>query len=182
MQTPSCYSRQNCTPRAPLHCAKPSPPHLKRPFKYFSFAKQAVPPKEAEGNWNDLGLIFLGEGILSGHSSTFSPCELFLEQTVKHIFQIFVFSCLSSSRCTMGGISPGGSPLFLISKKWWLIYTVIHARWQPWRKLSIEWPFGDRKGAFYFSRKSLHGQVYCSLLWPQIRGTLYVSPGLMLGT
>lgn len=70
MKTSLRYSRQNCTQRAPLHCAERSREDLKRPFKYFSFAKQALAAKETKGNWDDLGLIFLGDGISFGsHSS-----------------------------------------------------------------------------------------------------------------
>lgn len=43
------------------HCFTPQreiAPESHMTLIYFSFAKQAVPPKEAKGNLNDLGLIF----------------------------------------------------------------------------------------------------------------------------
>lgn len=154
MKTSSHYSRQNCTQCAPLHCAERSRENLKRPFKYFSFAKQALSGKEAKGNWDDLGLIFLGDRILLGHGGTLLLPKLLLEQTVKHIFNIFVFACLISSPRTLGGISPGppGSLCFLASKKQWLIYTVTCVRCQLSGKWSVEWPCAGKEGAFYFSK------------------------------
>lgn len=141
MKTSSHYSRQNCTQCAPLHCAERSWEALKRPFQYFSFAKQALSMKETKGNEDALGLIFLGDEILLGHIST----PLLLPQTppwtAKRIFNIFVFGCLISSASALGGISPGslGSLCFLASKKEWLIYTVTSARRQLWGAWRVEW-------------------------------------------
>ena len=59
MKISSWYSRQNRTQNTSLHCSERSPKDLKQPLKYFSFAKQAVPPKERKGNLNYPGLIFL---------------------------------------------------------------------------------------------------------------------------
>lgn len=157
MKTSSHYSRQNCTQCAPLHCTERSWENLQRPFKYFSFAKQALSVKETKGNWDDLGLISLGDRILLGHGGTLLLPKLLLEQTVKHIFNIFVFACLISSMRTPGGISPGppGSLCFLASKKEWLIYTVTHARCQCSGKWSVEWPRAGEEGAFHFSKAFL---------------------------
>lgn len=105
MKTSSHYSRQNCTLRAPLHCMERSGEDRKRLLKYFSLAKQALSVKETKGNLDDLGLIFLGDRILLGHSGTLLLPKLFLEQTVKHIFNIFVFGCLILSTSALGGIS-----------------------------------------------------------------------------
>lgn len=59
MKISSWYSKQNYTQSTSLPCSAGSPEDLRWPFKYFSFAKQAIPPKEIKGNLNDLGLIFL---------------------------------------------------------------------------------------------------------------------------
>lgn len=89
------------------------------------------------------------------HQHTRPPRQLLLEQTVKHIFNIFVFGCLISSTSTLGDVSPGslGSLCFLASKKEWLIYTVTCTRWQLWGTWSVEWPCSGKEGAFYSGSK-----------------------------
>lgn len=155
MKTSSHYSRQNCTQCAPLHCAERSWEDLKRPFKYFSFAKQALSVKETRESRCSWVNLFRWWNSCGSHQHTPSPTKLLLEQTVKHIFNIFVFGCLISSTSTLGGISLGslGSLCFLASKKEWLIYTVTCVRWQLWGKWSVEWPCSGKGGGFYFSSK-----------------------------
>lgn len=164
MKTSSHYSRQNCTQCAPLHCAERSWEDLKRPFKYFSFAKQALSVKETRESRCSWVNLFRWWNSCGSHQHTPPPTKLLLEQTVKHIFNIFVFGCLISSTSTLGGISLGslGSLCFLASKKEWLIYTVTCVRWQLWGKWSVEWPCSGKGGPFISVAKSSWSSLFQS--------------------
>lgn len=152
MKISSWHSRQNCTQNTSWHCRARSPKALKRPFKYFSFVKQAVPPLETKGNLNDLGFIFFVRWGFGGHGSTFSPRKLPLlnkESDPSESFGVWFPADVAreafllvqeGSLCSLPLKSDG------LFRRW-------HAPgWQPWRNQSTEWPFVGREGAFYFSQ------------------------------